>query len=278
MLPSLESTYLSRDEFFSRPILPALLVGRLPGAPSPSAARAILLAIHEWQLGERARLAAPRLLAPRPLQRTDLAKLFVSRDRVGALAAPPIFACAVRAAAPPATLTAGDERDQSALLRTIAAVLDVADPESEFVRTHGAPLAPMTHLEIRRALEARFAAPRRTPEEPLLVGTLSLPIDGVLEGPLPGGVSGAELAEGLSGTISLSLDERRRIVEVAPTLSSRGLRALVQIFAEERQKFGALGSKHRAQLRKLACRHAFDWLTLRAEALAESPAQTARSA
>ena len=63
----------------------------------------------------------------------------------------------------------------------------------------------------------------------------------------------------LAGSISLTKDEKKRIVESIPKLKQTQIDELVRIFEEERRKFAELGQEHVAQLEKLAQQHYQDW-------------------
>ncbi|OGJ42026.1 hypothetical protein A3J23_02700 [Candidatus Peregrinibacteria bacterium RIFCSPLOWO2_02_FULL_48_14] len=66
----------------------------------------------------------------------------------------------------------------------------------------------------------------------------------------------------LAGSISLSKDEKRKIVDSIPKLRQEQVDELVRIFEEERQKFVELSPKHGTQLKKLEDEHAADWRDL----------------
>ncbi|MBU1445692.1 hypothetical protein KKD70_00310 [Patescibacteria group bacterium] len=63
----------------------------------------------------------------------------------------------------------------------------------------------------------------------------------------------------LAGSISLSKDEKKRIVEAVPKLKQWQVDELMNIFREEKQKFAQLSDKHVEQLRKLEKQHLEDW-------------------
>ena len=66
----------------------------------------------------------------------------------------------------------------------------------------------------------------------------------------------------LAGSISLSRDEKKRIVETIPKLKQSQVDELIRIFEEEAYKFSQLSKKHVPQLEKLAKLHHQDWLDL----------------
>lgn len=69
----------------------------------------------------------------------------------------------------------------------------------------------------------------------------------------------------LAGSISLSKDEKKKIVESVPKLRQEQIDELVRIFEEEKEKFAALSAKHVPQLEKLAEQHYQDWMQLETE-------------
>ena len=69
----------------------------------------------------------------------------------------------------------------------------------------------------------------------------------------------------LAGSISLSKDEKKKIVESIPKLKQSQIDELIRIFEEERQKFAALSKKHVPQLEKLAVQHHAEWMDLENE-------------
>lgn len=66
----------------------------------------------------------------------------------------------------------------------------------------------------------------------------------------------------LAGSISLTKDEKARIVESIPKLKQSQIDELVRIFEEERKKFAELGEEHVPQLEKLARQHYEDWVDI----------------
>jgi len=69
----------------------------------------------------------------------------------------------------------------------------------------------------------------------------------------------------LAGSISLSKDEKKKIVESIPKLKQEQIDELVRIFEEEKQKFATLSKKHVPQLEKLADQHFNEWMELESE-------------
>ncbi|QQR54870.1 hypothetical protein IPG41_06870 [Candidatus Peregrinibacteria bacterium] len=63
----------------------------------------------------------------------------------------------------------------------------------------------------------------------------------------------------LAGSISLTRDEKKKIVDSFDKLRQEQVDELIRIFEEERSKFIELSSKHGAQLKKLEDEHAADW-------------------
>lgn len=66
----------------------------------------------------------------------------------------------------------------------------------------------------------------------------------------------------LAGSISLTKDEKSRIVESIPKLKQSQIDELIRIFEEERRKFAELGEEHVPQLEKLAQQHYDDWVDI----------------
>jgi len=66
----------------------------------------------------------------------------------------------------------------------------------------------------------------------------------------------------LRGSISLTRDEKWRIIQAIPKLSQFQIDELQKILEEEKRKFGELSPKHLLQLKKLEEKHAEDWSDL----------------
>lgn len=66
----------------------------------------------------------------------------------------------------------------------------------------------------------------------------------------------------LRGSISLTRDEKWRIIQAIPKLSQFQIDELQKILEEERRKFSELSPKHLAQLMKLEQKHSDDWRDL----------------
>lgn len=66
----------------------------------------------------------------------------------------------------------------------------------------------------------------------------------------------------LAGSISLTKDEKARIIESIPKLKQSQVDELIRIFEEERHKFAELGEEHVPQLEKLAKQHYEDWVDI----------------
>jgi hypothetical protein len=66
----------------------------------------------------------------------------------------------------------------------------------------------------------------------------------------------------LAGSISLTKEEKRKIIDSIPKLRQAQVDELIRIFEEERAKFVELSPKHGAQLEKLEIEHAADWKDL----------------
>lgn len=66
----------------------------------------------------------------------------------------------------------------------------------------------------------------------------------------------------LRGSISLTRDEKWRIIQAIPRLSQFQIDELQKILDEEQRKFAELSPKHLGQLQKLEYKHAEDWRDL----------------
>lgn len=66
----------------------------------------------------------------------------------------------------------------------------------------------------------------------------------------------------LRGSISLTRDEKWRIIQAVPKLSQYQIDELQNILSEERRKFSDLSPKHLTQLMRLEQKHAEDWKDL----------------
>jgi hypothetical protein len=66
----------------------------------------------------------------------------------------------------------------------------------------------------------------------------------------------------LRGSISLTRDEKWRIIQAIPKLSQFQVDELQKILEEERRKFSELSPKHLLQLMKLEQKHSQDWTDL----------------
>ena len=63
----------------------------------------------------------------------------------------------------------------------------------------------------------------------------------------------------LRGSISLTRDEKWRIIQAIPKLSQFQIDELQKILEEEKKKFSELSPKHLLQLQKLEQKHSADW-------------------
>lgn len=86
----------------------------------------------------------------------------------------------------------------------------------------------------------------------------------------------AKFIQLLAGSISLTLNEKKRIVESIGKLSQFQIDELMKIFEEEQQKFTELEKKHAAQMAELEKQHAQSPEVLQAKA--EEEAKKAREA
>lgn len=77
----------------------------------------------------------------------------------------------------------------------------------------------------------------------------------------------------LRGSISLTRDEKWRIIQAIPKLSQFQVDELQKILEEERRKFSELSPKHLSQLQKLEQKHAADWKDLQSVSVQEGVKQ-----
>ncbi|MDD5025797.1 MAG: hypothetical protein PHH13_00285, partial [Candidatus Peribacteraceae bacterium] len=78
----------------------------------------------------------------------------------------------------------------------------------------------------------------------------------------------------LRGSISLTRDEKWRIIQAIPKLSQFQIDELQKILDEERRKFSELSPKHLTQLMKLEQKHAADWKDLQVVTVQEGARKT----
>ncbi len=77
----------------------------------------------------------------------------------------------------------------------------------------------------------------------------------------------------LRGSISLTRDEKWRIIQAVPKLSQFQIDELQKILDDERRKFSELSPKHLLQLMKLEQKHAEDWRDLQSFMVQKSAKQ-----
>lgn len=77
----------------------------------------------------------------------------------------------------------------------------------------------------------------------------------------------------LRGSISLTRDEKWRIIQAIPNLSQFQIDELQKILEEEKKKFSELSPKHLLQLQKLEQKHAEDWKDLQSVTVQEGARQ-----
>jgi len=77
----------------------------------------------------------------------------------------------------------------------------------------------------------------------------------------------------LASSISLSKDEKKKIIDSIPKLKQGQIDELIRIFEEEKQKFAALSKKHVPQLEKLANQHYQEWMDLESDVVLTSKKQ-----
>lgn len=81
----------------------------------------------------------------------------------------------------------------------------------------------------------------------------------------------------LRGSISLTRDEKWRIIQAIPKLSQFQVDELAKILEEERRKFSELSPKHLLQLMKLEQKHSDDWKDLQSMYVQTQAKQTEQS-
>ncbi len=81
----------------------------------------------------------------------------------------------------------------------------------------------------------------------------------------------------LRGSISLTRDEKWRIIQAIPKLSQFQVDELQKILEEERRKFSELSPKHLLQLMKLEQKHAQDWQDLQTVSVQDDAKKTEQS-
>lgn len=69
----------------------------------------------------------------------------------------------------------------------------------------------------------------------------------------------------LAGSISLTINEKKRIIEAVPQLSQFQIDELMKIFSEEQTKFAELEKKHSDQVADLEKQHKESWQDLEAK-------------
>ncbi len=81
----------------------------------------------------------------------------------------------------------------------------------------------------------------------------------------------------LRGSISLTRDEKWRIIQAIPKLSQFQVDELQKILEEEQRKFAELSPKHLLQLQRLEQKHAGDWQDLQAFTIQQAQKQDEQS-
>jgi hypothetical protein len=80
----------------------------------------------------------------------------------------------------------------------------------------------------------------------------------------------AKFLELLAGSISLTINEKKKIIEAVPQLSPFQIDELIKIFEEEKVKFTELEKKHAEQIAELEKKHAGSWQDLEAKSKEEA--------
>ncbi|MDP5039114.1 MAG: hypothetical protein NWP80_01565 [Candidatus Gracilibacteria bacterium] len=66
----------------------------------------------------------------------------------------------------------------------------------------------------------------------------------------------------LKNSLSLSISEKKRVIDAVPELSQFQFNELIKVFEEERVKFRELSSEHPEDITKLYSKQQQEWLTL----------------
>jgi hypothetical protein len=74
-----------------------------------------------------------------------------------------------------------------------------------------------------------------------------------------------KFVELLAGSISLTITEKKRIIEAIPQLSQFQIDELMKIFEEEKAKFAELEKKHAEQVKELEEKHKESWKDLESQ-------------
>lgn len=77
----------------------------------------------------------------------------------------------------------------------------------------------------------------------------------------------------LAGSISLTRDEKKKIIESIPKLRQEQIDELIDILEEEKEKFIELSPKHSEQLKKLEEKHAAEWKDLETQSVQQAKKQ-----
>lgn len=75
-----------------------------------------------------------------------------------------------------------------------------------------------------------------------------------------------EFLQLLAGSISLTINEKQRIIQAIPQLSQFQIDELMKIFSEEKQKFTELEKKHADEIAQLESKHTASWQDLESKA------------
>jgi tetratricopeptide (TPR) repeat protein len=92
----------------------------------------------------------------------------------------------------------------------------------------------------------------------------------------PAGDLAAPLLEGLANSVSLSREEKDRIIDSLPKVSTGQIQELVRIFGEEQRKFRELPPNHWPPTADLVGRHWAEWALLSGRRLDVNPEEAVR--
>lgn len=132
-----------------------------------------------------------------------------------------------------------------------------SDPFGSFDPTTGAPLQP-----VGGSPPPPPPPPKQSPPANFKLGALLPPVLKVKLPPHSLRFDEQYFLHLLAASISLTKDEKIRIIDSMGKLKQSQIDELTRIFEEERKKFAELGPEHTPQLQKLAQQHYDDWVDI----------------
>lgn len=146
----------------------------------------------------------------------------------------------------------------------------------------GATATPVTAEPVSGEVEEESFLRPRPPDTELGIGTVGDFATAILVPAHPNtNFDESYFLKMLSGSISLTKNEKKKIVESVPKLSQYQIDELIKIFEEERRKFAELDEKHQVKIRELQQKQMEDWKDLemekqQAEGSAKAEAEAAK--